>query len=211
MFAYIVICIIFVIIKTYHYESEPYILTTAKYNFSVYEKRVLYKLIELVQADLEGKKLLPGYSVNKTLFDDKIITIPIKSLLNHENDKNHRKIKDALIGLRNKTIEYETLKKWELIGIIEKPIIEKYADIIKFEVNPRIWEVILNFAKGFRKYELKTAMSFESVYTMRFYEIFSGQKKPIIFTISNYTYIIIISKIFHSFNKNRSSTYSIRI
>ncbi|MCS3340906.1 replication initiation protein [Parabacteroides distasonis] len=36
---------------------------------------------------------------------------------------------------------------------------------------------MLRFFKGFRKYELATAMKFKSVYSMRFYEaILSGQK-----------------------------------
>ncbi|MGL5913003.1 MAG: replication initiation protein, partial [Bacteroidales bacterium] len=41
-----------------------------------------------------------------------------------------------------------------------------------------------NFSKGFRKYELKTAMSFTSVYAMRFYELFSGVKRPLVYSIN---------------------------
>ena len=164
---------------------QSYILTTAKYEFNVYEKRVLYRLVELAQADLEGKKLLQGYTINKTLFEDRIVKLPIKAFLNGEKDKNHKLVKQALKDLRNKTIEFETTERWELIGIIEKPKIEKYDDTVEFEVNPRIWNAILSFAKGFRKYELKTAMSFETVYAMRFYELFSGQKTPIIYTVEN--------------------------
>jgi len=36
---------------------QSYILTTAKYDFSVYEKRILYRLVELNQHLLEGRKL----------------------------------------------------------------------------------------------------------------------------------------------------------
>ena len=38
------------------------------------------------------------------------------------------------------------------------------------------------FSKGYRKYELVTAMQFNSVYSMRFYELLSGQKRPLEFT-----------------------------
>jgi len=41
----------------------------------------------------------------------------------------------------------------------------------------------MNFAKGYRKYELQTAMEFESVYAMRFYELLSGQKTPLLVLI----------------------------
>ena len=36
--------------------------------------------------------------------------------------------------------------------------------------------------RGYRKYELVTAMQFKSVYSMRMYELMSGQKRPLEFT-----------------------------
>lgn len=44
-------------------------------------------------------------------------------------------------------------------------------------------DAFLDFSKGFKKYELKTAMEFESTYSMRFYEILSNQKTPINYSI----------------------------
>lgn len=35
---------------------QSYILTTAKYDFSVNEKRFLYRLVELAQSEMEGLK-----------------------------------------------------------------------------------------------------------------------------------------------------------
>jgi len=164
---------------------QSYIFTTAKYNFDVTEKRILYRLVEIAQSDLKGKKLDDTYTIDKTLFDDRIITLPISSLLKDDNDKHHSRVKIALKKLRNKTFDYEDDKVWKTVGIIEKPIIIKYDAKVIIEINPIIWHAILNFAKGYRKYELETAMQFDSIYTMRFYELFSGQKRPISYTIDN--------------------------
>ena len=164
---------------------QSYILTTAKYDFDVYEKRILYRLVEMAQKDLNGKKLDANYKIDKTLFDDRIVTMPISAFLKDESDKHYTRIKTALRKLRNKTFVYEDEKSWELIGIIEKPKIDKYSTSVEFEIQPMIWKAILSFAKGFRKYELKTAMQFDSVYAMRFYELFSGQKSPISYSIDN--------------------------
>lgn len=161
---------------------QGYVLTSAKYDFSRYEKLILYKLVEIAQDDLKGKKLNAGYSINRSLFDDVILEIPVKDFM-PTGDKNHSQIKKALISLRNKTIEYENDKEWRIIGIIEKPIIKKYSDKVIFEVQPLIWESILNFTKGHTKYELNAAMSFKSVYAMRFYEMFSKNLKPLTFKI----------------------------
>lgn len=163
---------------------QSYLLTTAKYDFSAYEKRILYRLVEMIQWTLEGKKLNGGFRIEKTLFNDRIITMPVNAFLKGENDENYSIVKQALRSLRNKTIEYEDAKIWKLIGIIEKPEFNK-AGFVTFELQPEIYEAILNFSKGFRKYELETAMSFESQYSMRFYELFSGQKSPLIYTIES--------------------------
>lgn len=164
---------------------QGYLMTSAKYNFSVYEKRVMYRIIELAQADTKGKKLDKGYSINKTLFDDRIITIPISSVLKGDKDNNYTEVKKALTSLRNKTIEYETDSVWKLIGIIEKPKVEKYDSYATFEIQPEIWDAVLNFTKGYSKYELEVAMAFQSVYSMRFYELFANNIKPMTLRIDD--------------------------
>ena len=114
------------------------------------------------------------------------ITMPLSAFLKDGDDQNYTAVKNALKGLRNKTIEYEDVEKgtWKLIGLIELPKYNKRG-YVEFQIHPEIYEAILSFSKGFKKYELKTAMSFDSVYSMRFYEIVSGQKTPLTYTIDN--------------------------
>lgn len=161
---------------------QSYIMTTAKYDYNVYEKRILYRLVEMFQSILQGKKLNKGFRVDKTLFDDRVITMPISSFLVDEKDQNHTRVKDALTRLRNKTFEYDDGKVWKLIGIIEKPRFD-INGVVNFELQSEVFEAIFSFSKGYRKYELKTAMQFKSIYSMRFYELMSNQQQPLIFTI----------------------------
>ena len=42
---------------------------------------------------------------------------------------------------------------------------------------------MLDFTKGYRKYELKTTLQFKSVYSMRFYELLSGQTNPLDYSL----------------------------
>ena len=103
--------------------------------------------------------------------------------LNGEEDKNHKVVKDALTRLSQKYFIYEVDDIWEKINIVVFPKIQKRSSTVSFTIHPKIWDCMLDFSKGFRKYELKTAMSFESVYSMRFYELLSGQTNPISYTI----------------------------
>lgn len=162
---------------------QSYVLTTAKYDFSIDEKRILYRIIECLQSNLLGKTLNYRYKIQQDLLGDYEFTIPIHAFLKDENSKNYEPIKKALKSLRNKDFEYEDDKMWTVYGIIEKPIIKKYDSEVKITITPLLMDAFMNFAKGYRKYELKIAMEFKSIYSMRFYELLSGQAKPITYTI----------------------------
>ena len=134
---------------------------------------------------MSQKKQLKKISITKDLFDVSVVTMPISIFLNGEEDKNHTRIKKAIESLENKKFIYEDNKTWEIIRILSEPKIDKYKEFATFRINPKIVSAFLDFSKGFSKYELVTAMKFESIYAMRFYELLSGQKKPIIYSIDN--------------------------
>ena len=164
---------------------QSYVLTTAKYDFSVYEKRILYRIVEIQQELLEGKKLNERYFLTENQYQDITYTLPI-SLFLKENDKNnHKEVKKALESLKKKEITYQDDEIWASLTIIANPKIRTRAETITFTVDKMINDVFLDFSKGFKKYELKTAMTFESTYSMRFYELLSNQKKPINYSIDS--------------------------
>ena len=75
---------------------QSYIITTAKYDFNVYEKRIVYRIVELLQEMLEGKTLDKKYSIEYSLFQDSKITIPVSKFFENKrsvyfiNEKNFR-------------------------------------------------------------------------------------------------------------------------
>ena len=164
---------------------QSYILTTAKYDFTIYEKRVLYKLVEIAQCQTQGLSFPKDCKkIDHDLFDFITIEIPYSSLLSKEEQSeqdekkrntNHALVRAALRALQTKIVEYEDKKTWESLSIIANPKYKKYSDKVSFIIDPRIWDVILNFSKGFRAIELKYTLWFSSVYTMRFYELLSRQ------------------------------------
>lgn len=165
-------------------QIQSYIMTTAKYDFNVYEKRILYRLVELAQCEIQGLKFPQDCrKIEHTLWGNLVVTLPIASILSGEDDNNYTKAKKALVALSQKYFEYEDERTWEKINIIVLPKIQKYKSTFTFQIDPKIWNCCLDFTKGFRKYELVTAMNFKSVYSMRFYELLSGQKSKLIYTL----------------------------
>lgn len=165
---------------------QSYVFTTARYDFSIHEKRVMYRIIEVMQSFINGLKLSYDYTICEDMFtNNRVFTIPISVLANDGGYTNYEYIKRALYGLRNKTFEYEDSNHWGVYGIIEMPKIQRYSDLVEFTITPLLWNAFLNFSKGFRKYELMTAINLRSVYSMRFYELLSGKKQPITYTIKD--------------------------
>jgi len=165
---------------------QSYILTTAKYDFNIYEKRLLYRLVEMAQSEIEGVKFRDDgiRKVEHDLWNTRI-TMPIKDVLNNEDDKNYSKAKRAINGLLDKKISYEDENEYYATTIIIEPRIKKNEGIMEFSISNNIWNCCLDFSKGYKKYELKTAMEFESVYAMRFYELMSNQKTPLCYSIED--------------------------
>jgi hypothetical protein len=162
---------------------QSYIVTSARYDFSVYEKRILYRIIEMIQYLIEGKKLNACYSIEEDLFGDRKFTMPVAAFLAGEEDNHYGRAKEALRRLEEKKFEYEDDELWTIIHIIEKVRLKKRDSYVNFEVRKELYEAFMDFSKGFRRFELKTTMMFTSVYAMRFYELISGKTDPV-----NYDY-----------------------
>jgi hypothetical protein len=76
---------------------QSYIMTTAKYDFNVYEKRIIYRLVEMAQGEVQGVKFANNcQKIEHDLFSCVNITMPIACLLNGEEDKKLCKGKGSL-------------------------------------------------------------------------------------------------------------------
>lgn len=165
---------------------QSYLFTTAVYDFNVYEKRIIYNLVRLAQSQLEGVKLSDSlYKIDHAYKDYLVVELPISDFLTDQDDKNHSRIKAALKSLHQKTFTYQEDGVWECFSIIANPKIRLRSSKVSFIVDSRVWDVLLNFTKGFSRYDLEIAFKLESTYSMRFYELLAGQKEPIAYSIEN--------------------------
>ncbi len=177
---------------------QSYVLTTARYNFSSDEKRILYRLVEFAQSTI--KKATNGEPIKNHLCPlyyqelingDVAFGIYIKDILNVSRDefnnspKHYDRIKNAFKALAKKTIEWEDTEQqiWRCTPLVHNVVLQKKTGFVNFSITDWFWDAILDFTKGYRKYELLTAMKLKSPYSMRFYELMSGQKKPIDYTV----------------------------
>ena len=159
---------------------QSYIATTAMYDFNVYEKRVLYNLVKLAQSQIEGIRLAENlYRIEHRYSELIKIELPISDFLLGSDDKHHARVKEALQSLHSKTFSYRDAEVWECFSIIANPKIELRSSQVSFFVNAKVWDVLLDFSRGFSRYDLEVAFTLESPYSMRFYEMLCGQENPL--------------------------------
>lgn len=170
---------------------ESYIFTNARYNLSIHAQRILYRSISCFQCFIEKKQLNTSLKIEPLLEYDVTITLPISSLVmnieNNNNNKNYEQLKQTLIEMLSKTIKYKNKDTWKQIhSIIMFPKINKIKNTISFRLHQKIYEVLFNFSKGYRKYELETIIHFNNIYSMRLYALISEQKKSITYNIDDW-------------------------
>lgn len=165
---------------------QSYIATTAMYDFNAYEKRILYNLVRLAQSQIEGVRLSENlYRIDHAYSDLVKVELPVSDFLTGEGDKHHARVKQALLSLHGKTFGYRDENVWECFSIISNPKIELRSSKVSFYVNTRVWDVLLDFSRGFSRYDLEVAFSLESPYAMRFYELLCCQESPITYSIES--------------------------
>ena len=161
---------------------QPNAITTAKYDYSVTEKRIIYHIIKNVQ-----EKMSKG--MDETLFGDLVLSIPISELVSHEN---YRRVQDGLISLRKKSFliitDIDPTGKgehgWLDVGFINYSKYDRNSGLVKFQVSGELMPYLLELAKGFTSYSLMVALSLKSEYSQRFYEFCSRFKDTGVWNIS---------------------------
>lgn len=171
------------------------LLTLARFDFSVYEKRILRQLIEAARADTKSTEIDKSYTVEESTRGDRTLKMSLSDFKKHGDDNNYAEIKKALLSLSNRIIEYETDAEWRRMAIIEKPKIDRYSSFATFKAQAEIWGALLELGRKYSVQKIEDALSFKSIYSMRFLELFENNPEPVTFFIDD------LKKRFHIENR----------
>ena len=73
--------------------------------------------------------------------------------------------------------------QYEAHNLLNDVYINRKPGTIVVNVNKTTWELICNFSKGFRRYDLQAAMKFSRTCSLRIYKLISNQERPLTYTI----------------------------
>lgn len=174
---------------------QSYLTTIMHGDFSLYETRIFVKIVEHANQLIVGKKV--SSLLGKAVSVDGItanISIPIREILT-DGTNDYSKVYKAACSLSNKSIEYYDRKKgkWSsnaspdgkggvryythLIDNIRYP---EGDGMLKCTCATWLLQYILDFVNGnFSMYDLATALTLPTAYSVRMYWLTCSMSKPI--------------------------------
>ena len=181
---------------------ESYIFSTGHQDLSIYSERLLMQLVKAAQCQVAGLNFKDGSSIAQVSIGplgEAMVEIEARDLLNGENNTNYTQAKKAVMELMRKPIAHERpamkggkpvldengdqVYEFEAHNLVNDVWINKKPGAILVNVNKTTWEAILDFSKGFRRYDLTVAMKFSRTCSLRMFKLISNQKYPLSFTI----------------------------
>jgi plasmid replication initiation protein len=150
-------------------------------------------MIEFEQRMISQQALDKAVKIDTNLWGDKKYTIPMSLLLSSDEDdetkegrsKNNKRFIDAFKALQDKKVEYEDDEVYGRVGVISQFEFKKHDRFVTWKADNKIVEMIMDFSKGWRAYELKIAFNLQSAYAMRFYELIANKTTKIVYITSD--------------------------
>lgn len=182
---------------------ESYIFSTSERNFSIYSERLLMRIVEVAQRQVLGLDFRSGADIGQVEIGplgDARLEIPIRSLLGPGNT-NYSQAKAAIVELMKNPyfVEQPKMKggkpvfdekgkpEFELIGhqILNDCQVNVKPGIAVISVNEHTWGRILDFSKGYRRFDMLASLQLSKTCSVRMFRLVSNQKYPITFTIDH--------------------------
>lgn len=163
---------------------EGYVFSFSRSKFNLVQMRVLFRIVEYAQAEIEGLVIAQNLCRISHNLRDVTISLPTSSLLS-EGSKHYEQVARAVKAMQGNVMEYfdSEQKVWHSGSIVENVEISQGSGRIVFSVPNWIWDSLLDFSRGFRKLELSVVMSMRSANTMKMYQLLAGQRSPIEYRI----------------------------
>lgn len=145
------------------------ILTNARYDISLITKRILYQIIDSVRSN---------FSHNDKFSEYKNFNIPLNKsqLLECSSKSKVKEVYAALDKLNELPLKIDNDKKWLATTFINYAEHDKKRDIWEVEVSKKVMPYLVELTNNFTSYDLTVALSLQSTYSQRLYELCSQYK-----------------------------------
>lgn len=172
--------------------KQSLILSLCRTKMSLYEMRILVRIVEHGQVVLSGLFLKEHLEHIKHNFKHEKIAIEIKDLLS-DGSQHYEQVIEAAKSMATRTIEYydSDKNKWGISSIIFD--VTSSNGTIQFFVSNLFWDVLFDFTRGFSWYELKVALSLPTPSAIRLYMLVNGLTQPFTYSVEQLKSLLMAS------------------
>lgn len=163
---------------------QSFIYSVSRVKLGLYEQRILLKVIEHAQIVLKGKLIKNMLFRMEHDLENIRIEIPVRYILS-DGSKHYEDIREAALSLMGRKFEYwdSQAKAWYSSPIIYNVAYVQGSGLLSFYVSKLLFDVALDFTKGFCKYDLEKALSLNNPAAVRMYALMSNQSHTISYPI----------------------------
>lgn len=155
--------------------------TTMRNNWGVYAQRLMVRIAQAMQYRLEDASLYePILKPNDPRLTWRFKVADIMT----GTGQNYTQVRQQLEKLPKDTVEFENEKgQWIVCSIFPSIKGDDATGEIVVKINDDLWGLFLELSKGFKKYQLNTALSLNSPYALRLYQLLAGNQQPITYDL----------------------------
>lgn len=164
--------------------KQSFVLAISRVKLSLYEQRILIKVIEYGQQRLKGLWMRENLTKLSHDYDNVRITIPVKYILS-DGSQHYEHVYDAARTLCTRRFEFEDdeRKIWHVTSLIYNVQLKKRSGLLSFYVSRTFFDVLYDFSRGYCQYDLETVLALPSPAAIRFYVLFNGQHNTIYYGV----------------------------
>lgn len=162
---------------------QSFLLSVTRVKLSVYEQRIITRIVEHGQKVLQGLSRAQLKHVENP-YGNEEISIKIRYILT-DGTKDYAKVIDACKALMSRKFEFynpDTRTYYMDTVIHNVQHIERSGEV-KFLVSRVFFEVMYNFSLGYKNYDLETALTLPTPFAVRMYVLLNNQTRPITWSV----------------------------
>lgn len=158
---------------------QSFLLSVTRVRLSLYEQRILTKIVEHGQSAIKGLSSLQ-YKYVENPFGNEEIEVPIRYILT-EGSKDYKKVYDACKALMRRKFEFyePKTKTYYADTVIHNVKHVVGTGKVSFMVSRLLYDVMFNFSLGYKAYDLEKALSLPTPYAVRMYVLLNNQTTPL--------------------------------
>lgn len=167
---------------------ESVIFTRSHSSGNVYRQRFLLRIVELAQQVIRENMdiVTAGGKIQVEEFGLPLLTMPVRSILSGEEDKNYEKAKRAVLDYLDWKLIFEDDKKFKVTQVIYEPELDKENGKFQFLINKNIWRYLVDFTKGYSQYDLDVALTLNSQLALEIYKGLPNQKGTLTYSLERF-------------------------